>query len=128
MKKVSSLPTGSWNCNDVSGDSNATSDAFDTAVETMLGGSQSAYLFKRDKYDVPLITAPIEMEMLTRNKSGDVVVGTWNPKDRFKQNPNYKKKEIRRFFRVGKQIIGEKYWFCYTIILRCCSGKALGVD
>ena len=103
MKNANSLPLQSWDCSATSGLTNATREAFDAAVQNTLDGPQSAYLFKRDKHDVPLITAPVTMEMLTRNRSGDVVVGTWNPKDRFMQSPTYAKKEIKRFFRVGKE-------------------------
>ena len=64
----------------------------------------TTYLFKRDKYDVPLITAPIKIDVTTKNISSNTNVGKWNPADRFDQSPNYTPGKIRRFFRVGEEL------------------------
>lgn len=101
MEADGTLPTVAWDCDNPSG-SNATREAFDDVVREVLDGPDSAYLFKRDKYGVPLITAPIEIEARTRNRSTDVLVGRWNPMDRFVQSDSYERAEIKRFFRVGE--------------------------
>ncbi len=62
----------------------------------------TTYLFKRDKYNVPLITAPVKIDVSTKNISSDVTVGKWDPAARFEQSPNYVPGKIRRFFRVGE--------------------------
>ncbi len=100
MSKDGRLPLHEWSCDSPNGD-NSTRDAFDDAVQKAVR-DKSSYLFKRDKYNVPLITAPVKIEMTTRNTSSDVTVGKWNPADRFEQSPYYRPGKIRRFFRVGK--------------------------
>ena len=99
MKAAGNLPQVAWDCDNPDGD-NTTREAFDLAVGTVVNAS--AYLFKRDKHNVPLITAPIEVEVTTKNKSKSVNVGKWNPVSQFVQDPTYKKKDIKRFFRVGE--------------------------
>ena len=101
MKAAGTLPILAWNCDSPNGD-NATRAAFDTSVNAAVDAT--AYLFKRDKHNVPLITAPIEVEVATRNKSKTVAVGKWRPVTKFVQDPTYQKKDIKRFFRVGR------YW------------------
>ena len=72
-------------------------------IGCILFGSDVLYDFVF-RHDVPLVTAPIRVEVQTRNKSGDVQVGEWNPVDRFVQAPTYTQKKIRRFFRIGEII------------------------
>ena len=100
MKEENNLPSANWDCDNDATGNNDTRIAFDDKVDATVAAS-STYLFKRDKYDVPLITAPIRMDVSTKNMSGDVAVGTWNPKDGFEHSPNYEPQSIRRFFRVG---------------------------
>ncbi len=104
MNAANALPKQSWSCESPNGD-NDTRTAFDDAVEKTIK-DESTYLFKRDKYDAPLITAPVKIEVTTRNTSSDTTVGWWNPAERFKQSPSYKPGKIRRFFRVGKKLLG----------------------
>ena len=100
MKTNGELSQAAWDCEDSSTGDNDTRKAFDDAVAAMTDTS-STYLFKRDKHEVPLITAPIKIDVSTKNKTGDVGVGTWNPKDGFQHAANYEPQSIRRFFRVG---------------------------
>ena len=99
MKNANNLPLLAWDCESPNGD-NATREAFDLAVGTVVNNT-STYLFKRDKHNVPLITAPIEMAVSIKNTSKNIDVGNWTPQTRFVQLPTYTKKNVKRFFRVG---------------------------
>jgi len=66
-----------WDCEDPSAvpDANQTRADFDAAVQSVIT-EDTTYLLKRDKHEVPLITAPVDIAITTRNNSGDVAVGT----------------------------------------------------
>ncbi len=89
----------SWNCNNP-GTSNVTRDDFEYYVKTEVN-ERSKYLVQKDKYQMPLLMPPIEMNVKTENKSTSIDVGSWKPKDGFVLAPGFKMEKVKRFFRVG---------------------------
>ena len=103
-----------WDCENPTSLTNETRDNFNMAVNT--SSESSKYIVRLDKHAVPLITAPIKIDVKTKNKSTEVEVGTWNPVSRFTQSPSYTPKEIRNFFRIGIQDSIQTV----TFIFNCC--------
>lgn len=99
MDNEGTLPKQAWTCDNPSSGNNATRAQFDLAVGTTVNAT--AYLFKRDKHNVPLITAPIKIKAKSENQTGPVLIGDWNPVQRFVQAPGYSLGEIKDYFRVG---------------------------
>ncbi len=102
MKTIGTLPTQSWNCKNA-GSSNDTRIAFNKAVETA-AARDSTYIFKVDKHEVPILTAPVKIDITRKNSSDGVTdIGEWSPERLFQQSPTYTQKKIKRFFRVGEE-------------------------
>ncbi len=115
MDAAGNLPKQSWSCDAPNG-SNDTRTAFDDAVKQVVD-DDSTYLYKLDKYDVPMITAPVEIDVTTKNVSKTTEVGVWDPKERFQQAPEYTPGKIRRFFRVGEAFVKQSKRALSRIIL-----------
>ena len=70
----------------------------------MLGQAieNSRYLAETDRFDVPLITPPLEMDITLRNRDSVSNIGMWNSKDRFVRNSSFTTEKSRPFYRVGE--------------------------
>ena len=69
-----------WTC-DAIATSNLTKINFENKLKQELSQS-SKYILLKDKYEIPYLQPPIEMNIKLENKSKTINAGIWNPKVR----------------------------------------------
>ena len=69
-----------WTC-DATATSNLTKINFENKLKQELSQS-SKYILLKDKYEIPYLQPPIEMNIKLENKSKTINAGIWNPKVR----------------------------------------------
>ena len=67
-----------WTC-DATATSNLTKINFENKLKQELSQS-SKYILLKDKYEIPYLQPPIEMNIKLENKSKTINAGIWNPK------------------------------------------------
>ena len=89
---------------------------------------ESNYVVQFDRYEVPLVAAPIQMEVSMQNRSMKQRIGDWNMMDGFAMESNYSRTQHKPFYRVGNELPFHKKSLPHLLHPRGRTWLSMGMD